>query len=79
MPLPEETDFFGLAKPKGITDTTATEKIMQIGALDSCSRLIELDKVDRGQILVRLKAEGLTIRQISRLTGVNRGIIQKAK
>ena len=77
--LPEETDFFGLAKPKSISDAKAIEVIKQIGAVGSCPELAELHKADRDQILVRLKAEGLTIRQLSRLTGINRGIIQKAK
>jgi len=79
VPLPEETDFFGLSKPKSINDVKAMEKIRQVGAVDSSSALAELDRADRDQILARLKAEGLTIRQLSRLTGINRGIVQKAK
>ena len=79
VPLPEETDFFGLAKPKSISDAKAIEAIMQIGAVGSCPELAGLHKADRDQMLVRPKAECLTIRQLSRLTGINRGIIQKAK
>jgi len=79
VPLPEETDFFGLAKPKSMPDTLAIEAIKQIGAVGSCTELAQLQKADRDPILACLKAKGLTIRQLSRLTGINRGIIQKAK
>jgi lambda repressor-like predicted transcriptional regulator len=37
-----------------------------------------MDKDRRDEVLALLKKEGLSIRQISRLTEINRGIIQKA-
>lgn len=37
-----------------------------------------LDRKARNEALKRLKTRGLTIRQIERLTGINRGVIQKA-
>ena len=36
------------------------------------------NKPQRNEILRALKAEGMTVRQIERLTGINRGVIQKA-
>jgi len=36
------------------------------------------DKKGRENCLRKLKREGLAVRQLERLTGINRGIIQKA-
>jgi len=40
--------------------------------------LQSLDRKARNEAIRQLKAKGLTIRQIERLTGINRGVIQKA-
>jgi len=77
--LPESTDIFGEARPKSLSDEEAITRIREISGLSSCNRLAELDKASRNQMLARLKKEGFTVRQLSRLTGINRGIIQKAK
>ena len=77
--LPEGTDIFGEARPKSLDDEEAAARIEEISGLSSCNRLAELDKASRNQMLARLKKEGFTIRQLSRLTGINRGISQKAK
>jgi REP element-mobilizing transposase RayT len=77
--LPEDTDIFGEARPKKLTDEVAIARIKGIANLDRCNKLAELDKASRDEILVCLKREGFTVRQLSRLTGINRGIIQKAK
>lgn len=60
-------------------DARAIDLIKDVGQLDSCPQLAQLDKARRDDIIARLKAAGLTIRQISRLTGINRGIVQKAR
>ena len=45
----------------------------------SCAQLQQLERKCRDEALAVLKNKGLTIRQIERLTGINRGIIQKVK
>ena len=72
------TYTLGIAKPKDMSDEEAIERIKEISGLDACNRLATLDKANRDRILHLLKKEGFTIRQISRLTEINHGIVQKA-
>ena len=46
---------------------------------DNPQLLQSVDKALRDDILCDLKSSGISIRQISRLTGINRNIIQRAK
>ena len=52
--------------------------------LKSCcgsTSFLELSKLgieERNNIIQTLKDKGLSVRQISRLTGINRGVVQKA-
>ena len=46
--------------------------------INSGSELMQYDKMKRDEALKMLKDEGMTIRQISRLTGIGRNIVQKA-
>ena len=40
--------------------------------------LQEMNRKERDRVLHNLKVAGLTIRQLERLTGINRGVIQRA-
>lgn len=44
----------------------------------NCMALQAYDRVRRNEVLKELKAKGLSVRQIERLTGINRGVIQRA-
>ena len=44
----------------------------------SGTALQDMDRPERDEALRKLKKAGLTVRQIERLTGINRGIVQKA-
>jgi hypothetical protein len=46
--------------------------------VDSGTALLSYDRKKRNDALRKLKTKGLTIRQIERLTGINRNIVQKA-
>ncbi len=59
-----------------ITDEAALELAREI-IPGGRSGLQLLDRKDRDAVLRRLRAEGLTIKQIERLTGISRGIIQR--
>jgi len=78
-PLPDDSAVLGAAKPQELADEEAIARIKRIGNLERCNELAEFDKASRDQILARLKRAGFSIRQISRLTGINRGIVQRAK
>ncbi|MDO5132719.1 MAG: transposase [Eubacteriales bacterium] len=44
----------------------------------SGTSLQAMNRVERDKMIRLLKAEGLSVRQLERLTGINRGVIQKA-
>ncbi|SNT22183.1 hypothetical protein SAMN05446037_105520, partial [Anaerovirgula multivorans] len=46
--------------------------------LKSCLEIQKIDQHMRDKYLKRLKEEGLSTRQISRLTGISRGIVLKS-
>ena len=60
------------------SDTSAYRRISEMLDVKSGSELMKFDKIQRDNALKRLKDEGMTIRQISRLTGIGRNIVQKA-
>ncbi len=47
--------------------------------ITSGTQLQQYDREQRDRTLALLKQKGLTVRQLERLTGINRGVIQKAK
>ena len=67
-----------ISERKRITDDEAKEIIKKIGKITTCQELQQIDRDTRGMILKKLKEEGLSIRQIERLSGLNRGVILKA-
>lgn len=52
--------------------------IQNLLGTESGTVLQKYDRVNRDKALIQLKKAGLSIRQIERLTGINRGVIQKA-
>jgi len=64
--------------PKAAKDNQAIELIKQIANIENCMNLQLQDKAIRDEHLAQMKQHGLTIKQISRLTGLNRGVIQRA-
>ena len=44
----------------------------------SGTSLQNMDRAERNEALRKLKKAGLSVRQIERLTGINRGTVQKA-
>ena len=73
----EETALEGTARVK-TSDAQAIEVIKRAGKVAACSALAQVEKPARDSILSCLKKEGLSVRQIARLTGINRGIVQRA-
>ena len=63
---------------RGNTDEEAGEKMKRLLQIESGTVLQTYNKTKRDDALRLLKASGLTVRQIARLTGIGRGIVQKA-
>ena len=59
-------------------DAWARETLQKCLSIQSGTALQRLGKEDRNAALKLLKEKGLTVRQIERLTGINRGVIQRA-
>ena len=63
---------------KRLTDEDAKAIIKEVGRVSNCQELQCLEKLIRDEMLKNLKDNGLSIRQIERLTGINRGAILNA-
>jgi len=59
-------------------DADAIEIIKEIANISFCGDLASIDKDSRDLALATCKKRGLSIRQIARLTGINRNVIQRA-
>ena len=77
-PSNEESSVQQPTKPRRFSDEVAIEMITRIAEVDTCNKVSQLSQSKRNQILYCLKSEGLTIRHIARLTGISRGIVQRA-
>lgn len=74
-----DTSFIDEPEKQRPKDSEAIELIKGIAQVQSCIDLSSMDKNRRDHTLALLKKEGLTIRQLARLTGINRGLVQRAK
>jgi len=60
-----------------LTDEQAKRIVWKVSQCRSASEFQQLEIKVRNDCLRRLRAEGLSVRQISRLTGVSKGVIQR--
>ena len=63
---------------KRIGDSKAEAIIKAISQCNNAAEFQTLSREKRDRCLAQLKEKGLTVRQIERLTGINRGVVQKA-
>ena len=61
-----------------ITDEKAKSIIYKKAKCDSVAEFQEIPKAKRDKLLRVLKEQGLSIRQISRLTGTPKGVVERA-
>lgn len=61
-----------------LTEKEALREIQRVTGETDPQKIAGYSKKERNEIVQRLKAKGLSVRQISRLTGLNRNIIQRA-
>lgn len=60
-----------------INDSDAIKIIKKVSKSDNATEFQELPQEKRDKFIKRLKESGLSIRQISRLTGISRSIVEK--
>ena len=60
-----------------LTDKDGMELLQQMLKGKPVEVIVEFEEKDKAALISRMKSEGLSIRQISRLTGVSIGIVRK--
>ena len=65
-------------QPPRLNDKEAKEKILKLLNCSTTNEIKQLDANERKQGIARLKKAGLPIRQISRLTGISKAIVERA-
>lgn len=60
-----------------LTDEQASKLMRRIAKCDNATQFQSLDPATRDRCLMRLREKGVSIRQLSRLTGISIGIIRK--
>ncbi|NLB78641.1 MAG: hypothetical protein GX796_07305 [Clostridiaceae bacterium] len=61
-----------------VNDSKVQAIIREISKCNNVAQFQVLPRDTRNRFLSELKAKGLSVRQIERLTGINRGLVQKA-
>lgn len=74
----EAVECLEISEKKHLSDSEAKAIIHNVLHLESGTQLQTMGRKDRDSALGQLKENGLSIRQIERLTGINRGVILKA-
>lgn len=78
--LIENTDeFLDMEQSQALSDSQAAEMALQITGVDNLQKIAAYGKEQRNMMLAQMKKAGISVRQISRLTGINRNVIQRAK
>ena len=57
----------------------AWQQIVRIAGVSNSSEFQKLDREAQWQAFIQLKELGASVRQLQRLTGIDRGIIQRAR
>ena len=74
----DEGHYLDDDRKERISDAQGQEIIRTVLKLKSGTQLQKMDREKRDAALQTLKEEGLSVRQIERLTGINRGVVFKA-
>lgn len=72
-----DLDYKDVYGSRRLDDNQAVQILKNSLGLDSGHQLQELNKEDRDKALVLLNKKGLSVRQIERLTGISRGVINR--
>ena len=73
----EDDNILDFEEKSFITDREAKETILKLSGCKDATEFQTLDLPERDHYLNKLREAGLSIRQISRLTGVSKGIVEK--
>ncbi|MDO9493426.1 transposase [Acetobacterium sp.] len=74
----ENSQCLEIDEKKRWKDPEAIDLIKQLAGVMNLSDVQQLEKQKRNEVLISCKNEGLSIRQIERLTGISFGVVRKA-
>ncbi|TYC88052.1 transposase [Acetobacterium wieringae] len=74
----DNTQCLDIDEKKRWKDPEASDLIKQLAGVKNLSDVQRLDKQKRDEVIRSCKSEGLSIRQIERLTGISFGVVRKA-
>ena len=74
----ENVQYLEIVEMKRWKDPEAIDLIKQLAGVKNLSEVQQLDKLKRNEVIRSCKSEGLSIRQIERLTGISFGVVRKA-
>ncbi len=74
----EALEGLDIREKTGVSDSEALTIIKKELHLESGTQLQNMEKAERNEAIRFLKENNLSIRQIARLTGINRGVILRA-
>jgi len=78
-PCEHSYSYVDSASSKQISDEKAFVLILEISGLSAPFELCRMEKETRNLIISKLRGAGLSIRQIARLTGIGRSIVEAAR
>jgi REP element-mobilizing transposase RayT len=70
--------YLDMSEQKRLSDVEATDLIKDICGITACNELQYINTDKRDAFLSYLKESGISIRQIARITGLNRGVVLNA-
>ncbi|KAB3527514.1 transposase [Alkaliphilus serpentinus] len=73
-----EEKCLDIEKKRRLTDKEGIEIIKRVCKVNNCLEIQQIEQDMRNKYLKKLKEEGLSTRQIARLTGISRGIVLKS-
>ena len=74
----DESPSTGRRARKRLSDEKVREIAKEVLGIERLTELSEMAQDDRNAALATLRSEGATVRQLERLTGISRGIVQRA-
>lgn len=78
MDTEDESSCLEIVEAFRLTDEKATKIIRKIAKVKNVQAIQNFDSAKRNEVLHILKEQGISIRQLSRLTGINRGVVLRA-
>ena len=74
----EDGSMMDISEKHRLNDKVAKGIILELSGCSNPSEFQAMGPEKRNKVLFALKSKGLTVRQIERLTGINRGVVLKA-